>query len=185
VTGSANRQAQRNNRSSQRNLIGVDNRAGATGYGLLFFRNSMANRIKRVVVASMVLLVMNVAAAAQQRPLVTEDVNIVKPGVIRIETGFEFLQRQTFPLSGLRGDMTKLADTRLSFGLSPNVEFQIEWTFQNFLSITRRSPSAIPLKLGANEGDTNDVGDARLWMKMKLRNETKAVPRSSDRKSVV
>jgi len=136
----------------------------------------MSNHIKRFVVASMVLLVMSVAASAQQRPLVTEDVNIVKPGVIRIETGFEFLQRQTFPLSGLRGDVTKLADTRLSFGLSPNVEFQIEWTVQNFLSITRRSPSAIPLKLGVNEGDTNDVGDARLWMKIKLRNETKSVP---------
>ena len=115
-------------------------------------------------------------ASAQQRPLVTEDVDIIKPGVIRIETGFEFLQNQRFLLSGLRGDVTRLADTRLSFGLAPNVEFQIEWTFQNFLSITSRGPSAIPLKLGANEADTNDVGDARLWMKIKLRNESRVAP---------
>jgi len=115
-------------------------------------------------------------ASAQQRPLVTEDVEIIKPGVIRIETGFEFLQNQRFNLSGLRGDVTKLADTRLSFGLAPNVEFQIEWTFQNFLSITSRGPSAIPLKLGTNEADTNDVGDARLWMKIKLRNQTRLAP---------
>src|SRR5262249_4743455 len=109
---------------------------------------------------------------AQQRPLLTEDVDIIKPGVIRIESGFEFLQNQRFPLSGLRGDLTKLADTRLSFGLAPNVEFQIEWTVQNILSIKSRGLSAIPLKLGANESDANDVGDARLWMKIKLLNES-------------
>src|SRR3977135_620113 len=102
------------------------------------------------------LLALAAAASAQQRPLLTEHVDIIKPGVIRIETGFEFLQNQRFPLSGLRGDVTKLADTRLSFGLAPNVEFQIEWTIQSFLSIKTRGPSAIPLKLGANESDTND-----------------------------
>lgn len=121
-------------------------------------------------------VVMVPVASAQQRPLITEDVDIIKPGIIRIESGFEFLQRQRFPLSGLEGDVVKLADTRLSFGLAPNVEFQIEWTVQNFLSIKRRGASAIPLKLGANESDTNDVGDAKLWMKMKLRNESHSVP---------
>ena len=114
--------------------------------------------------------------AAQQRPLLTEDVEVIKPGVIRIESGFEFLQRQRFAVSGLRGDLTKIADTRLSFGLAANVEFQIEWTVQNLLSIDRHGPSAIPLRLGASAADTNDVGDARLWMKMKLRNETRRTP---------
>jgi hypothetical protein len=65
---------------------------------------------------------------------------------------------------------------RLSFGLAPNVEFQIEWTVQNFLSIKSRGPAAIPLKLGVNESDTNDVGDARVWMKIKLRNESRLTP---------
>ena len=122
------------------------------------------------------ILLTALAVAAQQRPLVTEDVDIIKPGVIRIESGFEFLQDIKFPLSGLRGDLTKLADTRLSFGLAPNVEFQMEWTVQNFLSIDGRGPSAIPLRLGANSADTNDVGDVTLWMKMKLRNETRLAP---------
>src|SRR6266571_1602160 len=124
----------------------------------------------------MLLATLTAVGLAQQRPLLTEDVDIIKPGVIRIETGFEFLQNQRFPLSGLRGDVTRLADTRLSFGFASNVEFQIEWTFQNFLSITSRGPSAIPLKLGANEADTNDVGDARLWMKIKLRNQSRIAP---------
>ena len=47
---------------------------------------------------------------------------------------------------------------------------------QNFLSIDRHGPSAIPLRLGANAADTNDVGDAKLWMKMKLRNESRRAP---------
>src|SRR5215211_4192602 len=120
----------------------------------------------RLLQAAFVAVLLAVAAHGQQRPLITEDVDIIKPGLIRIESGFEFLQNQKFPLSGLRGDLTKLADTRLSFGLAPNVEFQIEWTIQNFLSINGRGPSAVPLKLGANAADSNDVGDVTLWMKM-------------------
>ncbi|MFP5264280.1 MAG: hypothetical protein ACLGJB_20545 [Blastocatellia bacterium] len=133
----------------------------------------MLSRLSR---AALLIIFCAAATPSQQRPLVTEDVDIIKPGVIRIESGFEFLQNQKFPLSGLRGDLTRLADTRLSFGLAPNVEFQIEWTVQNFLSIKGRGPSAVPLRLGANGADTNDVGDVILWMKMKLRNESKAVP---------
>ena len=132
----------------------------------------------RLVVASTFVLALAAIASAQQKPLLTEDVDIIKPGIIRIETGFEFLQNQRFTLSGLRGDVTKLADTRLSFGLAPNVEFQIEWTFQNFLSIKSRGPSAIPLKLGANQSDTNDVGDARVWMKISFATSHALHPRS-------
>ncbi|HKQ08659.1 MAG TPA: hypothetical protein VJ464_26290 [Blastocatellia bacterium] len=115
-------------------------------------------------------------AGAQQRPLITEDVDVVKPGIIRVETGFEFLQDIKFPLSGLRGDMTKVLDTRVSVGLSPMVEFQIEWTPQNLLSIRGHGPTPLDLKLGANPRDTNDAGDVTVWMKMKLRNETRITP---------
>jgi hypothetical protein len=133
-------------------------------------------RICRFFLAISFVFILSTSGAAQQRPLLTEDVDIIKPGVIRIETGVDFLQNQQFPLSGLRGDLTRLGDTRLSFGLAPNVEFQIEWTVRNFLSIDQLGPSAIPLTLGANQKDTNDVGDAKLWMKIKLRNESRIAP---------
>lgn len=136
----------------------------------------MISDLRRTILALLFIATLASSAAAQQRPLLTEDVDIIKPGFIRIETGFEFLQDQRFPLSGLRGDLAKIADTRLSFGMAPNVEFQIEWTVQNILSIDSRMTSAIPLKLGANSTDTNDVGDVTLWMKMKLRNETNRMP---------
>lgn len=135
---------------------------------------------KLAVIKTSLLIILSAAfaleARAQQRPLLTEDVDIIKPGVVRIETGFEFLQDVSFPLSGLRGDLTRFGDTRLSFGMSPNVEFQIEWSIHNVLSVNSRGPSAVPLKLGANASDTNDVGDVTLWMKMKLRNEARRMP---------
>jgi hypothetical protein len=133
-------------------------------------------KLRKVILASIFIACWAAVAVAQQRPLLTEDVEVIKPGVIRIESGFEFLQNQRFALSGLRGDLTRIADTRLSFGLAPNVEFQIEWTVQNLLSIDQHGPSAIPLRLGASAADTNDVGDAKLWMKMKLRNESRRAP---------
>jgi hypothetical protein len=131
---------------------------------------------RKLFAALLVVFAAAVFAGAQQRPLITEDVDVVKPGIIRIETGFEFLQEIKFPLSGLRGDMTKVLDTRVSVGLSPMVEFQIEWTPQNLLSIKGHGPTALDLKLGANPKDTNDAGDVTLWMKMKLRNETRIAP---------
>ena len=136
----------------------------------------MTDPLKRLQFAVLFIFASSVFASAQQRPLLTEDVEIIKPGVIRIETGFEFVQDQRFPLSGLRGDLTKLGNTRLSFGLAPNVEFQIEWTLQNFLSIKGREVTPLNLKLGANANDTNDFGDATLWMKIKLKNESKITP---------
>jgi hypothetical protein len=34
----------------------------------------------------------------------------------------------------------------------------------------------VPLRLGANAADTNDVGNAKLWAKIKLRNESRRAP---------
>ena len=40
---------------------------------------------------------------AQQRPLITEDVDIIPPGTLRIEAGIDFLQGAKYPVSGLTG----------------------------------------------------------------------------------
>ena len=113
---------------------------------------------------------------AQQRPLHTEDTDMLKQGYIRAETGFEFLKDMKFPLSGLQGDLTRMADTKLSIGLAPNVEFQIEWTPYTSLAIKKRNTSYIDLKFGQNESHTSDVGDATLWTKIKLLDESKGHP---------
>jgi len=116
------------------------------------------------------------AASAQQRPLLTEDVDIIPPGTVRIEAGIDFLQGAVFPASGLTGDLTRVGVIGINIGFAPNVEFQIEGVAQNFLSINSRVPSAIPLSLAPGVNSANDIGDFTLATKIKLRSETRRGP---------
>jgi len=116
------------------------------------------------------------AAYAQQRPLITEDVDIIPPGSMRLEVGMDFMQNAKYPVSGLTGDLTRAGVIGVNIGLAPNVEFQIEGVAQNFLSINSRGPSAIPLSLAPGVNSTNDFGDFTLWTKIKLRNESANLP---------
>jgi hypothetical protein len=115
-------------------------------------------------------------ASAQQRPLLTEDVDIIPPGSVRIETGLDFLQGAKFPASGLTGDLTRVGVIGINIGFAPNIEFQIEGVAQNFLSINSRVPSAIPLELAPGANSANDTGDFILSTKIKLRSETRKGP---------
>jgi hypothetical protein len=112
----------------------------------------------------------------QQRPLITEDVDIIPPGSLRLEVGLDFVQNAKYPVSGLTGDLTRAGVIGVTIGLAPNVEFQIEGIAQNFLSINSRGPSAIPLELAPGVNSTNDFGDFTLWTKIKLRNESAHLP---------
>jgi hypothetical protein len=114
--------------------------------------------------------------AAQQRPLITEDVDIIPPGSIRIEAGIDFMQGAKYTVSGIRGDLTRVGVIGVNFGMSPNVEFQIEGVAQNYVSINSRGSSAIPLDLAPGANSTNDTGDFTLAAKFKLRNETRRGP---------
>lgn len=115
-------------------------------------------------------------AHAQQRPLLTEDVDIIPPGTIRIEAGIDFLQGAKFPVSGINGDLTRVGVIGINFGMGPNVEFQIDGVAQNFVGINSRGASAIPLSIAPGSNSTNDTGDFTLSAKFKLRNETRRGP---------
>jgi hypothetical protein len=130
----------------------------------------------RQLVLLTVLLACFSTADAQQRPLLTEDVDIIPPGTVRIETGLDFLQGAKFPASGLTGDLTRVGVIGINIGFAPNIEFQIEGVAQNFLSINSRVPSAIPLELAPGANSANDTGDFILSTKIKLRSETKKGP---------
>ena len=122
------------------------------------------------------LVSMSLCVFAQQRPLITEDVDIIPPGTLRIEGGLDFMQGVKYPVSGLTGDLTRVGVIGVSIGMGPNVEFQIEGVAQNVLSINSRGPSAIPLSLAPGANSSNDTGDFILWTKFKLRDETKRGP---------
>ena len=116
------------------------------------------------------------SARAQQRPLITEDVDIIPPGSMRIEAGIDFMQGAKFTASGLTGDLTRVGVVGVTIGFAPNVEFQIEGVAQEFLSINSRSASAFPLTVAPGANSTNDTGDFILWTKFKLRAETRRGP---------
>src|SRR4030088_1577595 len=132
--------------------------------------------IGRGLMALACFAVMAVVAQAQQRPLITEDVDIIPPGTLRIEAGIDFVQGAKFPVSGLTGDVTRVGVLGISIGFAPNVEFQIEGVAQNFLAINTRGASAFPLSVAPGANSTNDTGDFILWTKLKLRNETRRSP---------
>lgn len=130
----------------------------------------------RALLSLILLASFGVVARAQQRPLITEDVDIIPPGTIRIEAGIDFMQGAVFPVSGITGDLTRVGVIGINFGMGPNVEFQIEGVAQNYVSINSRGRSAIPLELLPGANSTNDTGDFSLAAKFKLRNETRRGP---------
>ena len=137
---------------------------------------SYFSKVARLFCALAFALVLSTAARAQQRPLLTEDVDVLEPGSLRVQVGIDFEQDAKFPASGLTGDLTRVGVIGVHVGLSPNVEFSIEGVAQNFLSINTRGTSAFPLTIPAGENSTNDTGDFRLATKIKLRNETRRGP---------
>lgn len=129
----------------------------------------------RTLAAILFALLFAAAAPAQQRPLITEDVDIIPPGTVRLQVGIDFMQDAKFPASGLTGDLTRVGVVGVNIGLSPNVQFEIEGVLQNFLSVNTATPNpAIPR--GFAGGSTNDTGDFRLATKIKIRNETRRGP---------
>lgn len=131
--------------------------------------------MKTSAVLILILLVVGISTNAQQRPLLTDDIDIVPQGAIEIGVGVDFLQNMKFPLSGLKGDLTRVGDIRIRQGFASNVELQIEGTVQNFLAInSQTTPPPIPLNISGNS--TNDFDDFTISAKVKLFSETKNLP---------
>jgi len=134
----------------------------------------MAGMIRGIVSIIAVCVVAS-ATLAQQRPLITDDIDITPAGSVSLGIGVDFLQNVKFPLSGLSGDLTRVADIRLRQGFAANVELQIEGSIQNYLAINSQSLTPpIPLNLTGNS--TNDFDDYTISAKIKLRNETAKLP---------
>jgi hypothetical protein len=113
-------------------------------------------------------------ALGQQRPLATDDAEILKTGRVRADFGVEFLQRQRYSLSGLEGDLIRMGITSIHVGVGDYAEFQISGVGQDGLSVSNRTTPAIPSKVQGNF--TNDFGDLVLGTKLKLADEKGSRP---------
>lgn len=116
-------------------------------------------------------------AAAQQRPLLTEDPEPVGAGRILLEGGFDIAHDQRYPVSGLEGNLVRVPTIGVSVGLSSIAELQIDGGFYNRLSISKRNAAAPLASLVTATGDsTTDVDDVVIATKIRLVSETSSRP---------
>jgi hypothetical protein len=122
---------------------------------------------------AILLLVLGLAvpAAAQQRPLVTEDPETIGTGNILIEGGFESLREAVYPASGLTGNLLRLPTLGVSFGFSSILELQVDGGFYDRLHITSIEPAPLSDKLELTGEDTSDVEDLVIATKIRVVSE--------------
>jgi hypothetical protein len=134
-----------------------------------------ASRIIIAAFAIVALFAVSAPARAQDRPLQTADAEVVAPGSIRAQVGFDFLQDANFPLSGLNGDLTNIGVVNIRMGVGRIVEVQIQGMIQEFLSIKSQGASFVALNL-PSANSTHDIGDFSMWTKIRLMEEGERRP---------
>ena len=121
-------------------------------------------------------LLLSSPAAAQQRPLVTEDPEVVGSGLILIEGGFDYGRDILYPVSGLKGNLLRVPILGVSVGLGSIVELQLDGGPYNKLSITDRLPAPLSGAVTATGDSTHDVEDLVVATKIRLVAETPSHP---------
>jgi len=112
-------------------------------------------------------------AAAQQRPLVTEDPETVGGGRVLVEAGIDVARSIFFPGSGLTGNLIEVPTVGVSIGLSSIAELQFDGGFYNRLAITERQPTAPLADLVTATGDSTwSVEDLVVATKLRMLGET-------------
>jgi len=105
------------------------------------------------------------AHASAERPLTTEGLDILKEGQVAIELGAEYLEDQRLPFdtSGIRG-REELAIPQLGFAVGLGDRVEVQGDFDVFYMDE------------SGRDDTYDVGDFRLWTKIRMYEEGETHP---------
>jgi hypothetical protein len=117
-----------------------------------------------------------VPAAAQQRPLVTEDPETIGAGNILIEGGLDYGRDVFYPVSGLEGHLLRFPVLGVSVGLSSIAEIQIDGGLYNRLRITDRRPAPLSDIVTATGETTSSIEDLVIGTKVRLAAETPSRP---------
>lgn len=136
----------------------------------------MISRLGWAALAACVLTATPVAA--QQRPLVTEDPEVIGAGLILLEGGFDYSRDILFPASGLQGNLLRAPTLGVSVGISSMAELQVDGGFYNRLTITNRGVGPAPLasQLTFTGESTRSVEDLVVATKIRLVSETPGHP---------
>jgi hypothetical protein len=131
----------------------------------------------RQLVLALAIFACAAPAAAQQRPLDTQDPETIGAGRVLLEGGISAANDVTYPLSGLTGNLWQLPVLGVNVGLSSIADLQITGGPLNYLSITSRDPSAPLAGVMTSTGDsTQSVEDITIGAKIKLVPESGHTP---------
>lgn len=126
----------------------------------------------RTVLGVLLLLGGATTAAAQQRPLVTEDPETIGAGRVLIEAGIDYARSVEYPASGLEGHLRRFPLIGISVGIGDIGEVQIDGGLYNHLSITARDPAAPLAHMLTVTGDsTSSIEDLVIGTKVRLVSE--------------
>jgi hypothetical protein len=133
--------------------------------------------MSRTLVLAAVLACLPGAAAAQQRPLATEDPETIGAGRVLLETGVDYGRGVEYPVSGLTGQLLRVPLIGVSVGISSIAELQFDGGLHNRLTITERQPDAPLAPLVTATGDsTSSVEDLVIATKVRILGETAGRP---------
>jgi hypothetical protein len=133
-------------------------------------------RVSRIALTMLAVVLFVRPAAAQQRPLLTEDPEPVGAGRLLIEAGIDHGRDQKYRASGLEGNLTRMPTFGVSIGLSSIAELQVDGGLYNRLTITERNQAPLSYLVTATGQTTSDVEDLVVATKIRLVGETEAHP---------
>jgi hypothetical protein len=93
---------------------------------------------------------------AQQRPLPTEPLNGVGEGNASVQLGVDYSHNTQFTLSGLQGNLWRVALIQIDVGLGSIADFELSGGLRDHLSITSTKPA--PLSGVLDLSDPNSTG---------------------------
>lgn len=134
-------------------------------------RQSALSRVVACAIA--IAIVTGERAIAQQRPLLTQDPEVIGDGRLLVESGVETGTNIWYPVSGLTGDRVAWP-IGVSLGLGTVTELQIDGGYQ-WLAIDRRDFAPLDFRV-ASGARTSDVIDVTLAMKVRVFGEAARRP---------
>jgi hypothetical protein len=132
-------------------------------------------RALRAILAALLVAATPALAAAQQRPLVTEDPEVVGPGQVLLELGVDQLWGQRYPASGLQGTLLRVPTFSISVGLGI-AELQIDGAAFQRLQIEERFDAPLAGALDFDGDRTSSVDDTVIGTKIRLMSEAPGRP---------
>jgi hypothetical protein len=125
---------------------------------------------QRSCVLVFLVFIIPVILFSQQYPVLAESPTVLPAGTAHAEVGIGEYFDQSFPLSGLDGDLTKLGILHLGFSYDGNVELQFDGTLLDVLKIKSRD-TAFNSAIATTNSVSADIGDFTLWTKLRLVSE--------------